>query len=134
VVLGHADLGVSELVADLAGGYGGVVEEARDGLAQRVADQSGDSGVVADSPPPARGECSGDADLRADDSVTSARRHLSLVASRRPRLTLCGAPGRGVLLSPVVAGLGVSYDLRVTDMPTNLARGRCPRFRLRAPP
>jgi hypothetical protein len=29
---------------------------------------------------------------------------------------------------PVVDGLGVSYDLRVTDLPTSLARGQCPRF------
>ena len=45
VVLGHADPGVSELVADLAGGHCGVVEEARDGLAQRVADQPLDTGA-----------------------------------------------------------------------------------------
>jgi hypothetical protein len=37
MILGHAGLGVPELIVDLAGGYG-VVEEARDGLAQGVAD------------------------------------------------------------------------------------------------
>jgi hypothetical protein len=39
-VLGHADLGVPELVANLAGGYGGGGEEAGDGLAQGVADSA----------------------------------------------------------------------------------------------
>jgi hypothetical protein len=49
VVLGHTDLGVPELITDLAGGHGGIVEEARDGLAQGVTDQSLDPGVVAAS-------------------------------------------------------------------------------------
>ena len=50
-VLGHADFGVSELVADLAGGHVGVVEEARHGLAQHVADQSVHLCLVADPSP-----------------------------------------------------------------------------------
>ncbi|MCA1705859.1 MAG: hypothetical protein LC808_22390 [Actinobacteria bacterium] len=33
-------------------------------------------------------------------------RSMSLVASKRPRVTLCGTPGRDVLLEPVVDGLG----------------------------
>jgi hypothetical protein len=47
VILSHADLGVPELVADLARGHLRVIEEARDGLAQRVADQPIYPGVVA---------------------------------------------------------------------------------------
>jgi hypothetical protein len=39
-VLGHADLGVAELIADLAGGHVGIVEKARDGLAGHVADEA----------------------------------------------------------------------------------------------
>jgi hypothetical protein len=50
VILGHADPGVAELVAGLAGGHGGVIEEAGDGLAQGVADQTLDTGFVADLP------------------------------------------------------------------------------------
>jgi hypothetical protein len=33
-------------------------------------------------------------------------RSMSLLASKRPRVTLCGTPGRDVLLVPVVDGLG----------------------------
>lgn len=51
VILGHADPGVAELVTDLAGGHCCVIEEAGDGLAQGVADQTVDAGIVADLPP-----------------------------------------------------------------------------------
>src|SRR5262245_40261985 len=50
-ILGHADLGVPKLVADLAGGHVGVVEEACHGLAEHVTDQPLHLGLVADSPP-----------------------------------------------------------------------------------
>ena len=44
-------------------------------------------------------------------SQTHGTRHttwqsMSLVASKRPRVTLCGTPDRDVLLEPVVDGLG----------------------------
>src|SRR5262249_4154374 len=50
-ILGHADLGVPKLVADLAGGHVGVVEKVGHGLAEHVADQPLHLGLVADSPP-----------------------------------------------------------------------------------
>jgi hypothetical protein len=49
-ILRHADLGVPELVTDLAGGHVSTVEEARDGLAKHVTDQALHLRLVADLP------------------------------------------------------------------------------------
>lgn len=39
-------------------------------------------------------------------------RSMSMLVSKRPRVTLCGTPGRDVLLEPVVDGLGSATPSR----------------------
>ena len=76
------------------------------------------------------GDCQGVIMSQTRGTMYTTWRSISLVvASKRPRVTLCGAPGRDVRLEPVVDGLGSATDLRVIDIPTKLARGQCPRFR-----
>ena len=79
-------------------------------------------------------DCQGVIMSQTRGTMHTTWRSMSLVASKRPRLTLCGTPGRDVLLELLVDGLGVRYDLRVTDIPTKLARGQHPRFRRKTPP
>lgn len=79
-------------------------------------------------------DCQGVLMSQTRGTMHTTWRSISLVASKRPRLTLCGTPGRDVLLELLVDGLGVRYDLRVIDIPTKLARGQHPRFRRKTPP
>ncbi len=39
-------------------------------------------------------------------TMHTTSRSMSLVASKRPRVTLCGTPDRDVLFEPLVDGLG----------------------------
>jgi len=73
----------------------------------------------------ARVHCQGVIMSRTCGTTHTTWRSMSLAASKRPRLTLCGTPGRDVLLEPVVDGPRGRYDLRVIDIPTKLARGQC---------
>lgn len=63
-------------------------------------------------------------------SVSSS---VSLVASLRLRLTCAVRLVVACSCRRSYTVLGASYDLRVTDMPTNLARAPCQRFRMRTP-
>jgi len=82
----------------------------------------------------ARVDCQGVIMSQTRGTMHTTWRSISLVASKRPRVTLCGTSGRDVLLESVVDGPSVRYDLRVIDIPTKLARGQRPRFRRKHPP
>jgi hypothetical protein len=79
-------------------------------------------------------DCQG-SDHESDARYRAHRVAVNVAGGEQASATdLCGTPGRDVLLEPVVDALEVSYSLRVTDIPTNLARGQCPRFRRKTPP
>lgn len=54
----------------------------------------------------ARVDCQGVIMSQTRGTMHTTWRSMSLVASKRLRVTLCGTPGRDVLLEPVVDGLG----------------------------
>ena len=79
-------------------------------------------------------DCQG-SDHESDARYRAHRVAVNVAGGEQASATdLCGTPGRDVLLKPVVDALEVSYNLRVTDIPTNLARGQCPRFQRKTPP
>lgn len=64
----------------------------------------------------ARVGCQGVIRNQTRGTMHTTWRSMSLVASKRPRVILCSTPGRDVLLESLVDGLGVRYDLHVTDI------------------
>ncbi len=95
-IMRRVDLGVTQLVADLSGGHVGVIEEAGDGLAEHVADQS----LIWASSRTCRHTC------RTLDDPASRRASQETACTaeamaRRRRLSIVTAQlGRGITRSP----------------------------------